>query len=218
MHCRQLTPLAFGLLVAACGDNSPPPTNALVGGWSVRYDNPEDASAPDAGRLEGMPSRYLKHADGLEVTQGPNCTVWQDELTTKGDFRLTLDVHQMESAFHPHGAGLVFGGTDVHGPKQRYAYFLVRGDRHFLIKTRNGDDTGDVVKWTEHEAISPEDQEFVARNVLAVEHEGEELRFFVNDELVHRCEAGAIPVDGKVGVRLVHDLRIRFRGPRLEQR
>lgn len=217
--------LLLTLCVAACADaegsvtdNASPPADALQAGWAVRYDDPDDVPAPNETRGQATPPRFLRRDDGLEVTPGPNCSIWHEDLAANGDFRITLDVTHLDSGIHAHGAGLTFGGSDVHGEEQRYTYFLVRGDRHFLIKTRNGDDTAEIVNWTEHDAVAPEDENGVTRNVLEVERSGDEVRFLINHKQVHLCGASQVPTDGRLGVRLVHDLRVRFRGPKLERR
>jgi len=40
---------------------------------------------------------------------------------------------------HTNYYGLVFGGSDLEGPKQNYLYFLVAQDGSWLIKQRVGD-------------------------------------------------------------------------------
>lgn len=199
----------FLLVAASCGGEiEATGQDALGAGWSLRVDDPEETSAP---------MRFVQLADGVEAKPGPNACLWHPDLTATGDFRLSIDVTHLDSGFHPHGAGVAFGGQDVHGAAQRYTYFLVRSDRNFLIKTRGGDNTEDVVNWAEHEAVSPEDEEGVTHNRLAVEVRGEEVRFLVNGTEVHRCGREGLPTDGQIGVRLVHDIRVKFGKPIVER-
>ena len=104
----------------------------------------------------------------------------------------------------------------MHGDGQHYTYFLVRNDRCFAIKTRRGDTTADVASWTEHAAVALEDARGVMRNELRVEAREAEVAFFVNGAEVHRSPRSALPVDGRYGLRLVHDLHVEFGVPRLD--
>ncbi len=183
------------------------PHAVLAGGWTQQLDDAtEDSPA----------SRFVIDADTVEATQGPNACLWVP-VVADGNYRLSATVTHLDSGLHPHGAGLTFGGTDVHGTAQRYTYFLVRGDRHFLIKTRAGEDTADVVPWTEHEAVAAEDDEGLMENRLAVEVRGAEVVFSINGTEVHRGARDDLPSDGRIGLRLVHDLHVRFTVPVVER-
>ena len=191
---------------AGCGGETETETvagqrDALSAGWSLRPDDPEEKSAA---------MRFVQHADGVEAKQGPNACLWHPDLRAAGDYRLSADVTHLDSGIHPHGAGLTFGGNDVHGTSQSYTYFLVRGDRNFLIKTRGGDNTEDVINWTEHDAVAPEDDKGVTKNRLSIEVRGDDVRFFVNGTEVHRSKRKELHTDGRIGLRLVHDLHVKF--------
>lgn len=191
------------LLLAGCGETAPEgPVDALAAGWVARIDLSK----------EPEPGRFVLEDGRLEATQGRNATLWHPDHRPGGSFRLAATVTHLDSGLHPHGAGLVFGGTDVEGRDQRYTYFLVRNDRRFLIKTRAGSETADVVPWTEHEAAAPEGADFVTHNELAVEVDGAETRFLINGEVVHTADTATLPTAGRCGFRLVHDIHVRF-GP-----
>lgn len=196
----------LSLAAASCGgeteaETGSGPRDALVSGWTLRPDDPEEKSAA---------MRFVQHADGVEAKQGPNACLWHPDLRATGEYRLAVDVTHLDSGIHPHGAGLTFGGKDVHGASQSYTYFLVRGDRNFLIKTRGGDNTEDVINWTEHDALAPEDDQGVTKNRLSVEVRGDDVRFSVNGTEVHRGKRKELPTDGQIGLRLVHDLHVKF--------
>jgi hypothetical protein len=203
MHRLHALP---AVLLLACGSDVAADREVLPG-WSVRLDEPTARSAPQ---------RFREHPDAIEVTQGPNATLWSTGQRASGAYRLSTEVTHLDSGLHPHGAGLVFGGSDVERPSQSYTYFLVRGDGHFLIKTRKGEDTVDVVPWTPHDAVAVEDAAGVTRNSLAVEVGGSETVFSVNGREVHRAPTADLPTAGAFGLRLVHDLHVRFDKPRLE--
>lgn len=190
------------LTAASCGSELDAASrSAVAAGWSVRIDAFDDGSEA---------TRFVLHDDGLEAKPGPNACLWHPDLRTSGAYRLSVDVTHLDSGEHPHGAGLTFGGQDVHGEGQRYTYFLVRSDQKFLIKSRRGDETEDVVSWTEHEALSAEDPQGVTRNRLSVEVGGGELSFLINGVEVHRTTSPTLATEGQVGLRLVHDIHVRF--------
>ena len=174
----------------------------------MRLDDPlEDARSIEHIAVDG----------GHQVTTGPNVIVYRPEHTVEGRYRIALDVAHLASFGHPHGAGLILGGSALDLKNQAYTYFLVRGDGDFIIKTRKGEETFDVVPWQSHEAVHADDDEGVARNTLAVDVGPEHVVFSVNEQEVQRAPAGSLPTDGIYGVRLVHNLVVRFSDYRLEQ-
>jgi hypothetical protein len=192
---------SLSLLLGACGPGTP--RDALQAGWVVQHDDDSAASAN---------GRFVLHPDGsMAISQGPNADVWS-KLEATGNFRLTVDVTHLDSGLHPHGAGILFGGRDRGLPTENYSYFLVRGDRSFLVKMRRGDTTEVLANWTEHAALAAEDAQGVTHNRLSVEVTASEAKFAVNGVEVHRLPRHGCPTEGALGYRLVHDLRVRF-GP-----
>lgn len=208
MRAHSLVACWLLLVFGGCGDESAAePVDAVAAGWSLRFDDPDEKPSP---------MRFVQHSDGIEAAQGPNACLWHPELQASGDYRLSVHVTHLDSGLHPHGAGLTFGGQDLLGDSQSYTYFLVRRDQNFLIKTRSGEETADVVSWTEHEAVAPEDEQLATRNLLGVEVRGDEVRFLVNGVEVHRAERNGLPTEGRIGLRLVHDLHVKFGGLKVE--
>ena len=202
MRMKACVATTAALLLGACSDG------AAVADWRAVTDDPDAASPP---------GRFLADEDGLEARPGPNACLWRADLSAACDFRLSVAVTHLDSGLHPHGAGLTFGGQDVDGANPRYSYFLVRGDRKFLIKTRAGAGSPDLVPWTEHAAAAAEDERGVTHNRLAVEARGDDVRFLLNGTEVHRCRRQDLPVDGRYGYRLVHDIHVKFGQPLLER-
>ena len=200
--------LLLGLAATACERTPADQHDARSAGWTARYDSPSEATDEP---------RVFDRGDHLEVRPGPNISLWHPDRTASGRFRLSVDITQTDSGLHHHGAGLTFGGSDVHGEDQRYTYFLVRGDGRFLIKMRNGRSTDPVVEWSEHAAVTRQDERGVSRNELAVEALADEVRFLVNGTEVHRSPRGDLPVDGLHGLRTVHDLHVKFGKPELRE-
>jgi len=170
--------------------------------WSVRPDDPEDPL-----KLENI---TLLPGGNIAIKNTANSTLWKPDSVATPPFELSARVHSTNLGLHPHGTGIVFGGTDVDGDNQAYTYFMVRGDGQFLIKTRDGTETGDVCSWTEHAAIAKEDSDLEATNTLRVAVADEETRFFVNDKEVHKHSNKELHTKGKLGVRIVHDLNVRI--------
>ena len=196
--------LAFAAAFSGCDQEPSYPRDARQAGWTPRFDDFE---------TEADANRFVEHRDHLEVKHGSNASLWHPRYEASGDYRLSVAVSHRDSGLHPHGAGLTFGGRDVEGEGQRYTYFLVRNDRNFLIKTRTGEESQDVVSWTAHDAVSPEGADGVMTNELAVEVQGDQVRFFVNGTQVHEHARESLFTDGLHGVRLVHDLHVKFGYP-----
>jgi hypothetical protein len=195
-------------MLVACteqGSKSTVPTGphgAISSGWTAVIDL---SKAP-------KPERFVLTGDVLEVTQGDNATLWHPEHRALGSYSLSAEVTHLDSGLHPHGAGITFGGVDIEGKQQNYAYFMVRGDGYFLIKTRHGNDTADVVPWTKHEAIAPEDDDLVTHNRLTIEVTALITRFWINDQIVHSAPTADLPSGDRCGFRTIHDIHVRF-GP-----
>ena len=199
--------LAFTAVGAGCDREPGYPRDAREAGWIARFDDFE---------TEADTERFVEHRDHLEVTHGSNVTLWHPRYAASGDYRLSVQVTHLDSGLHPHGAGLTFGGADVEEAGQRYTYFLVRNDQSFLLKSRAGDASQEIVPWTQHDAVTPENPDGVMRNELTVEVQGDLVRFLINGAEVHRQPRQDLAVDGLHGVRLVHDLHVHFGNPSMQ--
>ena len=170
-------------------------------GWEVRFD---DAGADmDDLHLVAMPP-------GLHVTTGPSLIAYHPDSVAAGDFRVESETHLFDPEGRREAFGIFVGGGDLQGPDQRYTYFMVREGGEFLVKTRSGTSTAVVHDWTRHPAIvsftaKPEDAG-TARNVIVLEADGDELRFFVNGEQVWSGPRGTLATDGVFGLRVNHGL------------
>ena len=111
--------------------------------------------------------------------------------------------------------GLVFGGSELAGPKQSYLYFLVAQDGTWLIKRRNGDaDTQNVVAKTANEAVKKPDASGKSTNALEVRVTAAKVDYVVNGTVVHSMAKTAVPAptDGIVGIRVNHLLEVHIDG------
>lgn len=172
-------------------------------GWQMRADR----EGVDLAEVE-----FVDMAPGWHVTTGPAVILWHPDRTASGTYRVEMDVHLFDPEERREAFGLFVGGQDLAGDGQRYLYFLLRDGGEFLVKTRNGAETSNVVAWTAHEAIrgyaSRDEGEASVQNTLAVEAHENELVFFVNGAEVARVPRAGLPVDGVVGLRVNHRLNL----------
>ena len=172
-------------------------------GWQVRFDR--EGASMDALCLVAMPP-------GVHVTTGPAMIAYHPDSVASGDFRIESETYLFDPGGRREAFGLFIGGGDLQGPDQRYTYFLLREGGQFLVKSRSGTATPVVQGWTAHQAIvsyagKPEDAS-TAKNVLALEADGDQLRFFVNGEQVWSGPRGDLATDGVFGLRVNHRLNL----------
>lgn len=174
-------------------------------GWLTRFDDPS-ATEAQLETFVGMPP-------GWHVTTGPAGIFWNPSSTASGDFRLEMEVYLFDPQGRREAFGLFFGGRNLAADSQEYTYFLLRDGGQFIIKRRQGPDAPTVRPWTGHDAIlsyADRGDGATARNLLAVEARGDEVRFFVNDSEVARLPRAEVPVDGIFGFRVNHRLNLHI--------
>ena len=176
--------------------------------WQVRIDLSESATDPDDGPdIEFTPAG----ATGFHYVGGPAGTLWIPGQSASGNYTLSATFTQNEPASHPTFYGLVFGGSDLGDPAQRYLYFQVAQNGTFLIKERTGDETADLEGGdTEHPAVQTPSDGGSAVNELEVRVISDTVYYVVNDTVVHTTSrTGAFVVtDGVVGARINHVLDV----------
>ncbi len=166
--------------------------------WKIRFDHPAPDTAID----------FVKMPPGWHVTTGPAAILYDPSQVANGVYRLESKI-QLFPGPRREGFGIFVGGENLEGPNQSYLYFLIRGDGHYLIKHRAGDETHVIVPWTEHEAIvEHEGQEGTAENTLAIECHDESVDFYVNGRKVNSLSRSEMDVEGIVGLRVNHRLDI----------
>lgn len=171
----------------------------LAEGWMARTDRGQD--------FEDV--RFTDDHGTLEISVGPAIVAYRDEFTGSGDYTVSATIEQLSSKGHGHGTGLFVGGADILGTDQVYTYFLVRGDGFYIIKTRTGDDTAEVMPWTEHEAIRV-DEIGTTSNDLAIQMLADDVIFWINGQEVHRAAKADLYHEGIYGIRLNHNLEMRI--------
>ncbi|MEM7414365.1 MAG: hypothetical protein AAF389_02645 [Gemmatimonadota bacterium] len=177
--------------------------------WSVRRDD-------GAG---GDPIRIESDSGGWTLSTGASSILFRDGETLVPPYRIEVDFEGTDPMRRNEGYGIVFGGRDLGGPGQAYGYVLIRQDGMLLVKRRDGDETFVVEDWSRVESLRAwADRESGAdtvRNRLAIVVGDDRVRVEVNGVEVVDVPTGAIPVDGMVGLRVNHGLRIGVTGVRM---
>lgn len=174
-------------------------------GWQVRADRPNT----DVSVLS-----FVEMKPGFHVTtKGFSGILYHPEMTGSGTFEAIMKVYFFKpQSNHHEGYGLFVGGKNLAGDDQQYVYFLLRNSGEFLIKTRKGAETANVVPWTAHEAIKvrPADaaDDVTALNTLNVRATNDAVQFLVNGVVVATQPRSALSVDGIVGMRTNHFLNL----------
>ena len=176
--------------------------------WQVRIDESVSATDPDdTPDIEFTPTG----ATGFQYVGGPAGTLWMPGQTASGDYTLSATFTQNEPASHTTFYGLVFGGSDLGDPTQRYLYFQVAQNGAFLIKERTGDETADLEGGAmEHAAVQTPPEGGSAINELEVRVAGDTITYVVNGTEVHttpRTDVFTV-TDGAVGARVNHVLDV----------
>ncbi|UCC84974.1 MAG: hypothetical protein JSW46_08700 [Gemmatimonadota bacterium] len=166
--------------------------------WKVRFDRP----APDTAIY------FVTMPPGWHITTGPAAILYDPSKTAQDEYRVQSEISLFPGE-RREGFGLLIGGADLQAANQSYLYFLIRKDGRFLVKHRAGSETHVIIPWTEHSAIIKHDGgEGEVKNVLAIECGAQQVRFFVNDQLVAWLPRSEMDVDGIVGLRVNHSLNV----------
>ena len=180
-------------------DDAPPE------GWLVRTDR-----GGHGATAEGLV--FVDLPPGFHITTGPAAIFYHPDKTASGSYRLEAETFLFDPGDRREGYGILFGGTDLDGDRQAYAYFLIRQDGRYLIKRRDGSETETIQAWTDHAAIVAWDaageEGATVKNVLAVEVGGSEVMFYVNEQEVARVARASLSVDGVAGLRINHGVNI----------
>ena len=205
---RIRSPLLGGALLAALvappaalaaqdTEQAPPPD------WHVRTDRPDQ---------EASEIFFVDMPPGWHVTTGPAAIFWNPEMTASGSYTVEMDVYLFDPGRRREAFGLFLGGSDLDGEGQRYTYFLVRNGGEFIVKERAGTEAPTLVPWTGHDAVRSfadrKEGDVTVLNRLAVDVGEEEVRFLVNDQVVHSRPRGDLALDGVVGFRINHGLDV----------
>jgi hypothetical protein len=202
---RHVSIAAFALLVVA------PLFAQAPKGWMVRADRSKSASDPDgAGAIKFTATGSTFHATNPQAA-----VFWNTANTATGAYTLKGTFKLMKPSGHTNYYGLVFGGSDLEGPKQAYLYFLVAQDGTWLLKRRQGDtDTKDVAPKTPSDAVRKPGADGTSVNALEVRVAADKIDYVVNGTIVHSTPKSGMTAktDGVYGIRVNHLLDVQIDG------
>jgi hypothetical protein len=203
----MLRRFVFTLLVL--GFITAPVVAQAPAGWSVRVDRSQNAQDPD----DTPNLKFVTMGKGFHVTSGPAGTFWDPKNTVAGDFTARATFTLMKPSGHVNYYGLIFGGSDLGGPKQTYIYFLVAQNGTFLVRHRSGEEVTDVVR-TANAAVVQPGADGQSKNALEVRVAGNTISYAVNGTVVHTTPTSGMTAktDGIVGIRVNHLLDVHIEG------
>ena len=172
-------------------------------GWQARLDRD--------GEISGV-LNFRTMGEGLHAstTSTGAATFWRPADTHSGNYSISATFAQTAPSSHPNAYGLIFGGSDLSGADQQYAYFVIRENGQYLVRKRMGSETPDVTPWTAHDAIQTLDADGRSTNSLKVEVGASQVRFLVNDIEVSSQPRSSFDTDGIVGLRVNHELDVHI--------
>jgi hypothetical protein len=181
----------------AADSQAPAGTDPHASGWHV---------APRVGVT-------LHPGDPVIVETGPHVVLWPENATPlRPPYVVRATLQKRAGRIHE-GYGIFFGGERLEASEteQAYSYFLVRGDRSFLVRRREGSDLPILQPWTSHEAIRADRDGVGEPHRLEVEVGEQETVFRVNDVEVTRIPTAELRVVGTPGLRVAHDVVLEVR-------
>jgi hypothetical protein len=178
-------------------------------GWMVRADASKNATDPDgAGAI-----KFVTMGTGFHATTPQAAVFWNPANVASGNYSLKGSFRLIRPSGHTNYYGLVFGGSALEGPAQKYLYFLVAQDGTWLIKERQGDvTTRDVAPKTPNAVVKKPDASGSSTNALEVRVLADKIDYLVNGTIVHTTPKTGLTTDGIWGVRVNHLLEVHIDG------
>jgi hypothetical protein len=180
-------------------------------GWKVRADRSRSASDPDAAGA----IKFVTMGTGFHATNPQAAVYWNPANVAAGSYTVKGTFTLMKPSDHTNYYGLVFGGSDLDGPKQTYVYFLVAQDGTWLIKQRDGDaSVKDVAAKTANAAVKRPDGTGKSINALEVRVIADKIDYVINGTVVHTTPKSGMTAktDGIYGIRVNHLLEVHVDG------
>ncbi len=180
-------------------------------GWKMRVDRSTTASDADASGA----IKFVTSGSGFHAINPRAAVYWNPANTVAGAYTLKGTFTLMKPSGHTNYYGLIFGGSDLDGPQQKYLYFMVAQDGTWLIKRRDGDaTTADVSEKTSSDAVKKPDASGKSTNTLEVRVAANKIDYVVNGTVVHTTpRSGATAkTDGIYGIRINHLLDVQIDG------
>jgi hypothetical protein len=175
-------------------------------GWMLRADRSTSASDPDAAGAVKM----MAMGKGFHVVTPQAAVFWNPANRATGNYTLKGTFTLVKPSDHTNYYGLVFGGSDLEGPKQTYLYFLVAQDGSWLVKQRVGDSNTNDVGRAVNAAVRKPDAKGTSTNVLEARVTADKIDYVVNGTVVHSTprKGPTANTDGLYGFRSNHRLEV----------
>ena len=179
-------------------------------GWKVRADRSTSATDPDAA---GSIS-FTSSGSGFHAVNPQAAVYWNPANTASGNYTLKGTFTLNKPSGHVNYYGLIFGGSDLDGPGQKYLYFVIAQNGTWLIKRRDGANTEDVAPKTPNDAVKKPDDSGKSTNTLEVRVGADKIDYVVNGQVVHTTPktGPAANTDGIYGIRVNHLLDVQVDG------
>jgi hypothetical protein len=172
----------------------------LPAGWKAR---------PDRANADTSAIHFMAMDGGFHAVLGPAAIFYRPADQARGAYTLQARFNQRKAPTHPEAYGLMLGGRGLEGPDLQYFYFLVRGDGKFAVKHRAGAEVHDIQDWTEHAAITKQNAQGVASNLVAVQVADTGLTLMVNGTAVATFpQIRGQGTEGVYGLRINHNLDV----------
>ena len=174
----------------------------IPAGWEFRFDHKNADLSKIQFTITGNEFHFVIGAEEAAI-------YYNKKDIMNGNFKCSADFFQTKQTKHAEAFGLFWGGKDLQGNDQHYYYFLVRQDGKYLIKSRDGDNTGLIVGWTADSAVNAMDKNGQTKNTLEVNVTGSKVNFLVNGKQVESLPVSKFKnTAGQVGLRINHHLNI----------
>ena len=178
-------------------------------GWKMRVDRSLEASDPDGpGDI-----KFVTMGSGYHATNPSAAIYWNPANTVSGNYALKGTFVLQKPSGHANYYGLVFGGSALEGAEQKYLYFLVAQNGTWLIKSRDGAGTGNIVGRTPNDAVQKPGADGKSTNTLEVRVGADKTDFVINGTVVNNSPKSAgLKTDGIWGARVNHLLEVHIDG------
>jgi hypothetical protein len=180
-------------------------------GWKQRLDRSTSASDPDAAGTV----KFVTMGNGFHATNPQAAVYWNPANNATGNYTVKGTFRLVKPSNHTNYYGLVFGGSDLEGPNQRYIYFTVAQDGTWLLKRRDGDASAPTIaEKMANAAIKKPGADGTSVNELEVRVQASKIDYVVNGTVVHSTpKTGMTAVtDGIAGIRVNHMLEVHIDG------
>ena len=175
-------------------------------GWELRLDRPN----PDViigDDIETADIYFVNMTPGWHIKTGPAAIFYHPENTISGSYNISSEFHLFDPGERNREAfGIFFGGKNLDKENQQYVYFLIRNTGEYLIKTRNGDETANIQRWTATDAMHKftEETEDSAANTFLVDVNSDKITFYLNGTELTSIPSNGVETDGLFGMRINH--------------